>query len=293
MRTALNTIGGLLGVGVHLDSGNRDMRCLAVPWGALRYQHTAALRAALQDRYAPATANKLLVALRRVLLEARRLGQISADDYATAIDLKSIPGQRLPKGRALDSAEVRALLQECANDSTAAGARDSAIIGLLRGTGLRRAELAALDLTDYELEGGAVTIRSGKGNKDRMVYAPSGSRALLADWLSVRGNAAGPLFYRVSRGGGLLLTRLAPQAVAIILQRRAEAAGVQPCTPHDLRRTYISELLDAGADIATVRSLAGHESVDTTARYDRRGEATKRRAVELVHVPYISRASAT
>src|SRR3954453_13064230 len=136
MRTALNTIGGLLGVGVHLDSGNRDMRCLAVPWGALRYQHTGALRAALQDRYAPATANKLLVALRRVLMEARRLGQISADDYATAIDLKPSPGKRLPKGRALDGAEVRALLQECANDPTAAGARDGAIIGLLRGTGL-------------------------------------------------------------------------------------------------------------------------------------------------------------
>lgn len=291
MRTALNTVGGLLGVGVHLDSGNRDMRCLAVPWGALRYQHTAALRAALQDRYAPATANKLLVALRRVLLEARRLGQISADDYATAIDLKPIPGKRLPKGRALDGAEVRALLQECANDPTAAGARDGAIIGLLRGTGLRRAELAALDLTDYEPEDGAVTIRSGKGNKDRMVYAPSGSRALLLDWISIRGSASGPLFYRVSRGGGLLLERLAPQAVAIILQRRAEAAGVQPCTPHDLRRTYISALLDAGADIATVRLLAGHESVDTTARYDRRGEAAKRRAVGLVHVPYFPRES--
>jgi site-specific recombinase XerD len=90
----------------------------------------------------------------------------------------------------------------------------------------------------------------------------------------------------------LLLERLAPQAVAIILQRRAEAAGVQPCTPHDLRRTYISDLLDAGADISTVRLLADHESVDTTARYDRRGEVAKRRAVELVHVPYISRDNA-
>jgi integrase len=291
MRTALNTIGELLGVGAHIDAENHDMRCLVVPWGQLRYQHTAALRAALQARYAPATANKLLVALRRVLLEARRLGQISADDYATAIDLKPIAGERLPKGRTLDGAEVRALLQECANDPTAAGARDGAIIGLLRGIGIRRAELAALDLADYEPETGAITIHNGKGNQNRVVYAPSGSRALLSDWLSVRGNAAGPLFYRVSRGGGLLRERLAPQAAAIILQRRVEAAGVPPCTPHDLRRTYISELLDAGADISTVRSLAGHESVETTARYDRRGEAAKQKAVELVHVPYISRNS--
>jgi integrase len=194
--------------------------------------------------------------------------------------------------RALGDGEVASLIRVYANHPTAAGARDGAIMGLPRGTGLRRAELAALDLTDYEPESGAVTIRSGKGNKDRIVYAPSGSRALLSDWLSVRGSASGPLFYRVSRGG-LLLERLAPQAVTIILQRRAEAAEVQPCTPHDLRRTYISELLDAGADIATVRLLAGHESVDTTARYDRRGEAAKRRAVELVPVPYISRNDAT
>jgi SAM-dependent methyltransferase len=146
MRTALNTIGELLGVGAVRDADGRDMRCLVVPWASLRYQHTAAVRAALQERYAPATANKLLAALRRVLKEARRLGQISADDNDRAADIKSIRAQRLPRGRALADTEIAALLRACAEEDTPAGARDAALIALLRGTGMRRAEAVALDL---------------------------------------------------------------------------------------------------------------------------------------------------
>jgi integrase/recombinase XerD len=293
MRTALNTIGELLGVGAVRDADGRDMRCLVVLWGNLRPEHTVAIRAKLQARYAPATANKLLVALRRVLKEARRLGQISADDYDRAVDLPSIPAEHRPRGRALTDAEITALMRSCADDSTPAGARDAAIIALLRGTGLRRSEAVALDLADYDPTTGSLIIRSGTGKKDRLTYIAGGAKAAIDEWLAMRGSSAGPLFYGLAKGGRLVERRLAAQAMAVICAARAVEAGVAPFTPHDMRRSFISGLLDAGADIATVQRLAGHEDPATTSRYDRRGEAAKQRAVALVHVPHFSRRTHT
>jgi integrase len=70
------------------------------------------------------------------------------------------------------------------------------------------------------------------------------------------------------------------------LKRRGDEAGLLPFSPHDLRRTFISNLLDAGVDILIVQRLAGHISPATTARYDKRGEAASRRAMQLIDVPY-------
>jgi integrase len=117
----------------------------------------------------------------------------------------------------------------------------------------------------------------------------SGTIVAFRAGLDVRGHDADALFGQAVRGGRGGERRLADKGVAVILSDRAAAAGVAPFTPHDMRRTYISELLDAGADLATVQKMVGHESVTTTAGYDRRGDAAKRKAADLVHVPFFPR----
>ena len=263
---------------------------LSCPWSQLRYQHTAAIRAALADAYAPATANRMLAALRRVLQEAWRLGQMTAEEYERAADLKVIKAEVLPSGRALSRDEVIALLAACTADATPAGVRDAALLLLLLATGLRRSEAVALDVADYAPATGALKVREGKGRKDRMVYveAPAAAAAL-ADWQVVRGTTAGPLFVRAARGGHLTTKRMTDQAVALILERRAGQAGVAAFSPHDLRRTCITWLLEAGADLATVQRIAGHADPATTARYDRRGETAKQQAAALLDLPCVRR----
>ena len=110
----------------------------------------------------------------------------------------------------------------------------------------------------------------------------------LLDWLSVRGDDPGPLFVSINRGGRLGGS-LTAQAVYNVLVKRGAAAKIPGFSPHDLRRTFISDLLDAGADITTVAKLAGHANVATTARYDRRGDRAKRKAVDLLSIPYTRR----
>lgn len=281
MRAALDTIAGAL------TDGSYSARDL--PWHQLRYQHTQAVRSVLAERYAPSTANKHLAALRGVLKEAWRLGLIEAGDYQRATDLAAVSGEALPAGRELSLGELTALFDACAQDPAAAGVRDAAILAVLYGGGLRRSELVTLNEADYDRESGAIIVRAGKGRKDRLVYAAGNGRRALDAWIAERGAAHGALFCPVRKGGRVTVRRMSDQAVVNALRKRARQAGVAGFSPHDLRRTFISHLLDRGADIATVQRLAGHANVTTTSRYDRRGERTKQQAAELLHVPYTAR----
>ncbi|OJV90239.1 MAG: hypothetical protein BGO39_01215 [Chloroflexi bacterium 54-19] len=277
MLIVLNVMAGLL--------SNKQYNAFTFAWHELRYQHTAALRTALQERYKPATANKAISALRRVLKEAWRLGLIGAEEYARAADIKTVKSQRLPRGRALKGGELTALLTVCAKDTSPLGIRDAALVAVLYACGLRRSEVVKLDLKDYDEETGALTILGGKGGKDRLTYLGTGTE-LLAGWLKLRGSTAGPLFLPVRRGGHIKVQRLNEQSVLDILKKRGNEAGLKAFSPHDLRRTFISDLLDTGSDIATVQKLAGHADVQTTSRYDRRGEATKKQAAGKLHLSY-------
>src|SRR5271155_1076487 len=108
MREALNIIAAIL-TGGQYDAEN-------LTWAALRYQHTAAIRAALIERYKPSTANRALAALRGVLKESWRLGYVTAEDLRRATDVPTIKAQTLPRGRAPSSGEIGALMRACSGD---------------------------------------------------------------------------------------------------------------------------------------------------------------------------------
>jgi site-specific recombinase XerD len=277
MGEALNKIAAML-TGGHADA-------LSCRWAALRFQHTATVRARLAAAYKPATANRMICALRGTLKMAWRLGQMSAEEYHRAADIPAVRGQTVPAGRELRAGEIAALIMACQKDDTPAGARDAAIVSLMYSTGLRREEIVAVNLQDYDLDNGRLLIR-GKGNKERNVYPEGGASDALVDWLTVRGEEPGPMFIPINKAGKMTNRRLTNQAIYNLLRKRALEAAVKGFSPHDLRRTFVSDLLDAGADIATVAKMAGHANVQTTARYDRRPEEAKRKAGRLLHVPY-------
>ena len=244
----------------------------------------AAFRSTLAETYAPATANKIISAIRGVLKEAWRLGLMTAEDMHRACDIPAIKSTTLPKGRALADTEVSALFEACAKDESPAGRRDAAMLAVLYGSGLRRAEIVALDINDYNSESGQLLIR-GKGAKERTGYTAHSNKTLLEAWLAVRGDTSDPLFVPIDKAGHASPRRLTDHAVWQVLGKRAKEAGVTNVSPHDMRRSFCTSLLDHGVDLSTAQRLLGHASPTTTGRYDRRGEAAKMAAVALLSAP--------
>lgn len=280
MLHALNAIAEIAAPGTDIDS---------FPWAALRYEHTNAIAARLAESYDYRTANKMLSALRQTVKRAWRLGQMTSDEYMKAVDIASIKGDKPDQaaGRALTLGELMALVASC-NDGTPIGARDAAILGIAYSGGLRRAEIAALRIEDIDLVTGTLTVH-GKRNKRRTVPIRNGAMSALRDWLKIRGDEPGALFCAIRKGGALIPGHMTTQAVYHVMRHRAQRANVAAFSPHDMRRTFAGDLLDAGADISTVQRLMGHSNVSTTAGYDRRGERAKQEAAGKLHFPYQGR----
>ena len=274
MRSSLNAIAALL------TDGECD--CFTLDWSKLRYRHTAAVRTALKQKLAPTTVNKMLVALRRVLLEAYRLDLIEMIDYTKAIDLPNVKASGELRGRALTEEEIDSLIESCLSKRTPLDLRDAAVIAILRIGGIRRQELAHLKLADLDLGSGEIIIRKGKGGKRRIVYLTAEAVELVEDWLAVRGSEPGALICPVNKGGRVELRHFASDGDGIykLVKERAVKAGVKRFSPHDFRRTFCSDLFDTDTDLFTVQELAGHVSSSTTAKYDRRDEERKRKAVQ-------------
>jgi integrase len=264
------------------------------PWDQMTYVAAQAVRTALceemsaqtGEKLSPAYINSTLAALRAVITEVWRCGLIGEEQRARICDLKPVRGSSLPRGRALTIGEKAALSATCQAGQAPAGVRDGALFALGFGCGLRRAEIVALDVTDFDIETGELRIRVGKGRKARLGHVSAGVRPALDEWLRLRGDPSGPLLAPVNKGGRIVLRRLSSHAVYLVCRKRAEEAGISTFSPHDMRRSFVSDLIDSGADLSVTQRLAGHSSITTTARYDRRPEARKREAAERLHFPW-------
>lgn len=240
-----------------------------VPWERLRYAHVAALRARLlDDGLAPGTVNKVLSALRALVREAWRLGLCTADDLLRVREVKNVPDRRLPRGRMLSWEETGSLL-------AAAGPRERAAVALMMGAGLRVGEACALPLGAVDYDAGAVYVHGKGGREDRI---PLGSNwlGIVRSWDDERWAYHGPLLVR--QGGGALT----PGSMARALRKAGEKAGIAPFTPHDLRRTYCSRILETGTDLGLAKRMSRHADVGTLLQYDRRDEQPMVELAQLV-----------
>jgi integrase/recombinase XerD len=190
---------------------------------------------------------------------------------------------------------VTEMLAESPSDIAVKALEDdanAAFLSLLYASGLRRAEAVALERADLNAVSGQLRVRHGKGRKPRPVSLPTSALPALQDWLEARGAEPGPLFSAVLKNRRLVrdpqgrLQGLSGSAAWAICKERGRKASIQPPAPHDLRRTWTGDLLEAWVDLATVQKMAEHASVSTTGKYDRRDRTVQRKASASVHVPY-------
>lgn len=217
---------------------------------------------------APASVTRCVVAVRNLHRFAVGSGQVQAD--VTAGMSPGTRSRRLPKALSMDQVES---LLAAPDTSTVEGLRDAALLELLYGTGARVSEVCALDVDDIRpvLDDPDLGLRLiGKGDKERIVPLGSYAAKAVDAWL-IRGR---PAWAEIGNGEHALLLntrgrRLSRQSAWAVIRRAGEAAGldVEHLSPHSLRHSYATHLLDGGADVRVVQELLGHSSVTTTQIY--------------------------
>lgn len=280
-------------------SGRRSMRSLLqsaaemislegelekLPWSSIQYQHIAQVRNELKRlNKSPNTINLTLSAFRGVMKTSFSLGLIDSEQLMRINEVKRVRVNKLPSGRSLSKSEINKLIAACRKDSSATGKRDLAILSLMLSTGLRRSEVVNIAQEHYDTRNGELLILKGKGNKQRITYVPVESRKHIRAWLKRRGKQAGKLFLPINNNQ-IIDREMNSQSIYDLVIRRAEEAKIPHCRPHDFRRTFVTRMLESGVDINTVRQLAGHSEIQTTAKYDLRDQKEQRKAIKSVSI---------
>ncbi|HAS8538427.1 TPA: hypothetical protein I7730_01255 [Vibrio vulnificus] len=247
------------------------------PWQELNYDAVQFLIRQLKAKeLAPSTINLYITAVKQTIEHALDLELIEQNVARRILRIKPQTGKRLPKGREVDSSEIRSFIQSCLDFSQTKNLRDAAIICVMRGCGLRREEVVTLKKSNLCLESKRIRI-IGKRNKERELAIPSELFPIVLKWYKFKENYKWKedepewFFVPVNKHNGLTERKLSGSSIAYILKSRIETNEDKIFKPHDLRRTFCTDLL-RHHELNDVRELMGHSSESTTVRYDMRSK---------------------
>lgn len=222
----------------------------------------------------PVTRARKLCALRAFYKYLKQIGKIASDPT----ELLEAPFQRKKLPKALTKGQAGALLDQPPKGKTPL--RDQALLELMYAAGLRASEVVSVNIRDIDFKELSVTVE-GKGNKQRVaMFGHACSNAILTYMKEERTQASdGDALFTNDKGG-----RIITRTVQNVVKRWALRAGLPPETsPHTLRHSFATHMLDGGADLKTVQQLLGHESLGTTQIYTHISIDRLRQAVSESH----------
>ncbi|CAH7350937.1 Integrase [Vibrio chagasii] len=230
-----------------------------------------------EEQLSPKTINTYLTAVKQVCKNAWQDHLMPHDTYLRISTIKGERGGRVAKGRSLGNEEIRDLLGTCRDFTNPINIRDAAIISLARGCGLRRQEITLLTMESINLKTGLIIVR-GKGNKERKLSIPNEIVPIVNKWVEYKesyiwkNKIPEELFNPFHKTGKILARAITPMTIHNIFEERRKLAGLDKFSPHDLRRTFATKLLENDVEITDLQKMMGHSSVATTQIYDKRDD---------------------
>jgi site-specific recombinase XerD len=220
------------------------------------------------DGLAPSSVNVRLSAIRKLAAESADAGFLSGEAAAGIAQVRGAAQRLTMVGNWLERDQAAALLQ-APDPTTLRGKRDRAVLGLLIGCGLRRAELANLEVAGIQQREGRWVLIDliGKGKRVRTVPLPAWGKRLIDEWLAAAGLTDGKVVRAIDKGGRLRGVGVTSKVIWSIVLRYACRIGIPNLAPHDLRRTCAKLCRAAGGDLEQIQLLLGHASIQTTENY--------------------------
>ena len=242
------------------------------PWPTVTQSQIIELSAAMDNRgLSPATISQTLTAVKKVMGHCFDMKMITGDELMRIQRVKNPKVDHNPQtGRYVPVEEMDKLKAVIKADETPAGKRDLAIIGWMWQNGPRSGEVCGAALRDFNPKTGEIIIRHGKGDKSRLNRLHNGALDAMNSWIETRGSWPGPLFVKLDKHGNTIKseTYLKTNTINKMLQKRIRQSKIDHCSPHDFRRTFVTDEIKNNG-IRNAQLVVGHSSSATTSMYDR------------------------